>query len=180
MVVLIDMDEVLCNFRDSYIHFCRHKKWDCPIKKDGVWYELPGDQMKYLDYHWWRDLPWTRLGECLFGLCRSIFGTENLYLCSTPTDFDGCREGKFRWVQTHLPPFFHDRLILTKHKHLLAAPGRLLIDDRVENCENFIKAGGHAYVYPAKSNLRHQHDYNVAIMCHELMQMREIITRKVA
>jgi 5'(3')-deoxyribonucleotidase len=180
MKVFIDMDEVLADFHGSYIHLCAKNKWDCPIKELGEWVILPDDHMKKLDCYWWSKLPWTKWGSCLFSLCQTIFGADNLWLCSTPTEWHGCRDGKREWVESHLGKTYVDRLILTGHKELLAKPDRLLIDDRVRNCERFVAEGGHAYVFPAPSNFRHKQPFSQAILCHELMQMREVIARKVA
>jgi hypothetical protein len=51
-------------------------------------------------------------------------------------------------------------MIPTPHKRLLAAPGRLLIDDNEENCRAFARAGGRSFLFPALHNRLHEYSRN--------------------
>lgn len=52
-----------------------------------------------------------------------------------------CNDDKGRWVRQHLPEL-KKKLILARHKHLLAGPNRILLDDSFENCTLWQEAGG--------------------------------------
>tara|TARA_B100000700_G_C14367978_1_gene544625 strand:+ start:90 stop:317 length:228 start_codon:yes stop_codon:yes gene_type:complete len=45
--------------------------------------------------------------------------------------------------------------MLGSHKHLLAKPDVVLIDDSDEKCRKFIEAGGHAILLPQPWNANH-------------------------
>ena len=55
----------------------------------------------------------------------------------------GSCTGKALWVQSHLPEYSKRFIISTAPKSLLAKPDTLLIDDKDENVEEFVKAGGY-------------------------------------
>jgi hypothetical protein len=101
---------------------------------------------------WWahlEPLPW--FGE-LLALIDSARVESSIL--TAPGRCDYALTGKAQWIRNHLPDF-RGRLHMTKEKHLLAAPGRLLIDDSDDNCNRFIEAGGAAIVYPQPWNSAH-------------------------
>ncbi|WP_417625150.1 5' nucleotidase, NT5C type [Paremcibacter congregatus] len=103
---------------------------------------------------WWAHLepmPWW---QDLLALVESA-GVETAIL-TAPARCDHALTGKGLWINQHLPAY-RNRLHMTKDKHLLAAPGRLLIDDHDENCQRFIEAGGAAIVYPQPWNSAHRY-----------------------
>lgn len=119
----------------------------------GQW-EIPGIVWHNLPEAFWASLPrmpdfdtiyekvmeeWSRGGECF--LLTSA--------CS-----DECYAGKMSWVTTHLPAFTC-RVIFTQHKHLLAAPDRVLYDDRDLFIDNWNAAGGTGILIPRLWNSGH-------------------------
>jgi hypothetical protein len=59
--------------------------------------------------------------------------------------------GKVHWLQQFFDPRFR-RYMLGSHKHLMAKPGVVLIDDSDAKCEKFIEAGGGAILFPQPWN----------------------------
>ena len=63
---------------------------------------------------------------------------EHYFLTApTSTRRSDCIKGKEVWLDGDA-----FRMIPTEHKHLLAAPGRVLVDDSTKNIANWIKHGG--------------------------------------
>jgi hypothetical protein len=71
---------------------------------------------------------------------------RSVFLC-THACSDACYEGKMDWLRQHMPSMV-DKVIFTEHKHLLAAPGRVLYDDRDENIDAWEAAGGIGRLVP--------------------------------
>lgn len=97
---------------------------------------------------WWVDLkplPWFRY------LFHTVAFEHDTYLVSSPCEFVCAASGKMAWARSTegVDP---KRLVLTSQKHLLAAPGTVLIDDHEDNVEGFIKNGGIGILFPAHWN----------------------------
>jgi 5'(3')-deoxyribonucleotidase len=108
-----------------------------PINSNpGFWFTLPR-------------LPWA---DDLVGMVKAS-GRE-WYVVSAPSRCPTCIAEKEKWLEHHfgLP---HDRLIPTKHKHTMAKPGVLLIDDSLHNTDAFVREGGRAILFPAHHNPMH-------------------------
>lgn len=68
-----------------------------------------------------------------------------MFLSKPSMDFD-CLSGKAAWVKKH---FGEKKLWLAQdHKEYAAAPTRILIDDKKENCKKWSEFGGFAYHWP--------------------------------
>lgn len=87
------------------------------------------------------------------------------HILSSPARGVQAYTGKVRWIQDFFGPNF-DRFILTPHKHLLARPGTVLVDDRPENLESFAHrrrgsrrypTGGQGVLFP-NSPFAHEDD----------------------
>jgi 5'(3')-deoxyribonucleotidase len=96
----------------------------------------------------WASLePFSWFGE-LVALAREFAPVTVL---TSPSLAPSCLEGKVRWLYAHFPKekgrHFSDFLI-GNQKHLLAQPGRVLVDDAEANVEAFRSAGGQAILFP--------------------------------
>jgi len=101
--------------------------------------------------HFWEHLEAYPHAYQLYDLCCDYAPT---YLATTPTLDSGSVAGKYKWIERFTGYQRFNNFIFTAHKHLLAAPGRLLIDDRGVNCDAFRAAGGEAILFPAPWNER--------------------------
>lgn len=96
------------------------------------------------------EYPWARtLYTYLRG--NEQFGT--VYICTTPSQSPDSLRGKMYWLQKRMGKNFRD-YVLTPHKHLLAHPGAILIDDSPGNINKFREAGGQGIVFPQPWNWR--------------------------
>jgi hypothetical protein len=89
--------------------------------------------------------PWA---DYLWMHCKQLAAP---FVCTSPSRNASSSYGKVQWLQAWQGEAFRD-YIITPHKHLLARPTRLLIDDFDKNCDVFRKAGGHAILFPRPWN----------------------------
>jgi 5'(3')-deoxyribonucleotidase len=86
---------------------------------------------------------------------EEIFG-EHWFIVTRAMGSDRhCHIGKLEWVRKNIPQAI-DRTIITRHKHLLAGPGRILIDDAEFNVNDWNEHGGTGILYPAHHNSLHR------------------------
>ena len=83
------------------------------------------------------------------GFERGVWRDDTTALAQPPS---ACA-GKLLWLQEHVGVNCRD-FVLTPQKHLLAAPGTVLIDDDLGNCQRFTEHGGAALAFPQHWNGR--------------------------
>lgn len=130
-VIFIDVDGVMADFN-------RHLEDHHMIDAQGRprWDDLTHD--------WWASIPAIPGAAAFFARMTQLAETRFL---SAPTLSPACFSGKAAWVMSFLP---HEgkraikRLIIASgvDKAVLAAPGRILIDDRAVNIDEWVAAGG--------------------------------------
>lgn len=161
--LLVDMDEVLADFVGGA---CRVHGWT----RDGleaVW--PPGrwsivEPMGLAEVEFWRPINaagetfWTDLDQTpdasrVVDLLLRCCGCD-WFVVSSPSFSPSSYSGKVRWLKQFLGDGWC-RLVLTNHKHLLARPDTVLIDDSEENIARFRQAGGGGIIYPSRHNFLH-------------------------
>lgn len=95
-------------------------------------------------------LPWA---QQILDLVTEV--ADEWFIISAPSLCPTSYAGKTRWLKNYFGKDF-DRFTITPHKELFAKEGVLLIDDRAENVEKFIKAGGDGLVFPRYHNDLHK------------------------
>lgn len=77
---------------------------------------------------------------------------SNAFILTSPWAGDyQCYAQKVEWCARYFD-IGSDRVIPFPHKHLLAAPGRVLIDDLPGHCNDWCRAGGKAVLFPCQHN----------------------------
>lgn len=161
MLAFVDMDGVLCDFvggicewhglPDLYADPANYGRWnidDLSKMNEAVFWSPCSRQ------HFWRDLPWTSDGKQILEQVIARFGLARTYIWSTPTPNEDAYAGKLSWVATHVP-YLVRRVVLGPAKHLVAQPGRVLIDDYDANCDRFVESGGSSVLVPRLWNRDH-------------------------
>ena len=130
--IYCDMDGVIVDFDKGYEKLTGIKMtgifrsdpdfWD-PINKSGV--------------KFWTDMDWMPDGRQLWNYIEKY----KPVILSAPSNRDESRVGKQLWVHKELPGV-QLYLRYAKHKIDFAEPNAVLIDDRIENIENWVNAGG--------------------------------------
>lgn len=152
--IFLDMDGVLADFIAAALSVHGRSDFVYPLNgtKDvhtllGVSKEAFYAPLDSADF--WAELPKTEICDALLAAVEAT-GIPT-YILSKPTRSPGSAAGKLRWLAAHAP-HLAGRTILTGHKHLLAAPGRLLIDDMDGNVREWAAAGGTAVLVPRPWN----------------------------
>ena len=159
-MLLIDLDGVLVDFVGSALRLFQGEaeaeatlfdwprgEWDI-AKVLGV---STGEFWKRVDHageDWWATLPEYPWAQTLL---RVISDQDEFVIASSPSLHQCSAAGKVRWMQGRFHEGFRSYM-LGEHKHLLAGPGRTLIDDSERNCERFEAAGGTAILFPRPWN----------------------------
>jgi 5'(3')-deoxyribonucleotidase len=175
--VMLDMDGVIVDFLAG---FCAAAGMNVDDIPRGFWWDIPRCKSGICSRQMWEDLPIMPWGKAVIDAVEQVFGEENVALCTTPLMFGddytpGCMDGKLGWIAKHLPSRYSGRFVFTAHKHLLAAPGVVLIDDKPQNVSEFQESGGHSYLFPAHTNGRFREvpSFSVARFTMELLKLRD-------
>ena len=101
-------------------------------------------------HRWFRDLPKTSWADELANHARRLrdeAGWQLLFLTAIPAgnDFPWAFYDKILWAGKHVPdiPVHFGPYSVDKQKH--AKPGDVLVDDRLDNCEQWQSVGGTAF-----------------------------------
>lgn len=97
-----------------------------------------------MDYNWWSTMPATSGGRALYDAAAKLGEVRFL---TAPVLSEDCFAGKAAWVKTFLPELGKAALTKlmmasSKDKYYIAAPKRILVDDRIENVKAWEAAGG--------------------------------------
>jgi len=92
----------------------------------------------------WRDLDPYPYFEPFY---RALCGRGEVVFCTSPGWDADASKGKVEWLQDRFGKNFRN-YIITNQKHLMAGPGRFLIDDFGKQCDEFNAAGGRAVLFP--------------------------------
>ena len=122
---------------------------------------------------WWENLqpyPWYK------DLIKALKSIGELYILTSPPNTAAHSQshagtGKMRWIAKHLGNDFRN-FILCYDKYLLAAPNRLLIDDRADHCNLFEEHGGQSILFAQPWNYgTHDADSIIRMIHNNEMQL---------
>jgi predicted kinase len=132
--VYCDMDGVLVDFERGYNELTGKQTpgVDSTYDKDDFWGAITKAGVKF-----WADLNWMSDGQQLWDYIKQY----NPKLLTAPSREESSRIGKLVWVDKNLPntPIIFKQ---AKDKKDLAEPNAILIDDRKDNIQQWIDAGG--------------------------------------
>ncbi|MCK4824353.1 hypothetical protein KA005_51855 [bacterium] len=157
--IFLDMDGVLVDIRKG-IHGAFNKPYDyltlSPLWKFwDDWSDVTFEMVNAACVsEFWAELKWTHDGRDILQTIWRTFNSKNIYLLTTPMPNLESAFGKMMWVNAWLPEYIKRTIITQAPKHLLARPDTLLIDDKNENIDEFIKAGGRGLLVPRPWNHR--------------------------
>lgn len=163
-VILCDMDEVLCDFvggalkvhgwtRERFLEKHPKGQWSI-VETLGLSNRKFWGPINALGGRFWKELQPTEYFKPLVRLFDHLVKNELIeswYVVTTPSLSTASYLGKVQWVRHHLGSNF-SRLVLVHKKSLLANPRHVLIDDREQSIQEFVKSGGQGIVFPAINN----------------------------
>lgn len=155
---LLDQDGVLADFLGGVSHAHGrtfpyddprwHGVWDAEklwgITAEEFWAPCDGSTF-------WDDLAKTDEADALVSSVCRLFGESNVAILTAPSKSLYCIPGKRSWIDRYYPKLAKN-MIFGSAKRFLAAPTRLLIDDRDKNVDDYIAAGGPAILMPRMWN----------------------------
>lgn len=161
--VFVDLDGVLADFTRAALraHGCEHLMQAWPegesdvAKVMGISRTQFWDRIDGLGASFWKGLepyPWFA------SLIEYVGSVAPFTLLTAPTLSPDCTSGKIAWIYQHFPKEKGRRFtnfLIGHRKHLLAAPGRVLIDDSEENVAAFQASGGLGVLFPQAWNRLH-------------------------
>ncbi len=160
MKVFLDLDGVIVDFRRGV---CEVFGFPCDdlTKKWAFWGVWPNVTFEMVNaictQEFWRTLNFTHDGQILlYGWVGLMEKFENITLLTTPMPNPGSWSGKYLWIKENMPAkFLKNTIMLQGSKAQLAGPDTLLIDDKDENIEEFVAAGGQGILVPRIWNRLH-------------------------
>lgn len=158
--VFCDMDGVLCDFVSAAmrVHGATFEPSAWPAGIDDLagllgltlpafWREIDRFEEQHGFWSRLKAYPWV---TDLVAMAEPFGFT----VATSPSRDPFCASGKIQWLKRHLGESF-GAFMVGPQKELLAAPGRVLIDDRDESIERFQQAGGQGILFPQPWNTNH-------------------------
>lgn len=152
--VFVDMDGVIVDFTGAAMEFLKMPKeclylhqWDDLHAAFGF-----ADARSFWDGftpEFWENLPKTEEADVIMGLLEEY----DPVILSAPAQNNIL--AKQNWIRKNYPKVYKERrYAFTYRKHLLAAPGRVLVDDADYFINAWEKHGGHGILFPRSWNTR--------------------------
>ena len=161
--VLLDMDGILADFTEgisrahgrSNPYTQENKSSHGRYVMEDIWGMKPSQfWSKAEEWEFWANLPKTPEADEIVQLAVGGFGLENVAVLTAPPLSMGAVPGKRIWMKEHYPQLAK-RMIFTGAKEFVAAPGRMLIDDKDSNVDGWEDEGGDGILLPRLWNRRH-------------------------
>lgn len=164
MVIFVDVDEVLADFTGAAlaVHGITREElenkrtpghWDIDevlgIKPNDFWAPIHAKGEEF-----WGTLPRLPWALELIDFLLDKVGRDNVCLLTSPVRGRACYDGKERWIDYHFGTEFNR--IITPHKHFMAGPQSVLIDDRERTIIKFRERLGYGIVFPTRGNGMHE------------------------
>lgn len=155
MIFFVDMDGVIVDFpagvaekfgvtiNDEMLTLGDNMYEYFGITQEEFWATI-GD-----DPDWWADLPSYPWTDRLIEVCQLL---GEFYIATSPPKMSppcaACAgTGKMEWLRRRFGWDFRN-FFIGAHKYMLAAPGRVIIEDKSDRCKDFEKMGGHSILMP--------------------------------
>ncbi|MDA3962145.1 MAG: hypothetical protein PF961_15240 [Planctomycetota bacterium] len=174
--ILLDLDGVLTDF-DAGV--CALFGRDVPPGPERVGTDIAtalglraGQLWQRIDEagaRFWAELPETPWAQDLVTAARRA---GEVVIATAPSNDPGAAAGKVRWMQQRFGKRFRS-FAITPRKDLLAAPGRLLIDDTPKHVDAFTAGGGAAVLMPTWANGTRQVDTDPLELVHAALAALE-------
>ena len=175
--LFLDMDGVIVDFHRAVLE--RHgikevsnlHEWEFLYRKD---FGMSCDEF-WLDKddEFWADLPFTKEAGDIFQCLGERDLLDRVCLLSQPQRH--AFQGKVDWIKKNLGRMFNQKqFLLGFKKDWCAHPQSLLIDDNEEHCEDFVAAGGHAFLVPRPWNFMREREGSIVELLGKYLDLHDI------
>jgi hypothetical protein len=148
--IFLDMDGVLVNFDEQFKELTGEypKQYEQTHTPDEFWGEIDGAGVGF-----WRGMKWMPGGQELYNRASQF----DHVLLSSPSRSETSKIGKRLWRRDKTPD---TKLILARsyNKKNYAAPNHILIDDREDNIQQWVSAGGIGILYKSAEQVNKELD----------------------
>jgi hypothetical protein len=148
MNIYLDMDDVVADWHGQAQQVLK-------LRWNKIGERIPQEQWDKVkeDMRFYRNLPLMEGAHELVSMCQNYISRNPQYhlrfLTALPHDYSMplAAQDKVWWAHEHFPniPVFIGPYSTDKWKH--CQPNDILIDDRTDNCAQWIEAGGRAHIY---------------------------------
>lgn len=175
-IIFLDLDGVVVDFLGGV---CKRFNRDLSSLPTGI-YDLPTllglpwatVDHEVNDYQFWRNLNALPKAKEILELLRTV---GDVVILSSPWPQSWASyKAKLDWCEEVLG-VPHSDVILSPMKHLLAGPGRLLVDDCLGNCNKWSEQGGYAIHMPCHHNADHLMMIGHDPLCHLAFSLERMI-----
>lgn len=193
--IYLDLDDVLVDFRtaacellnadpvETYRLCCEKSVWDIPTAL-GISSSMLCSKINVKGTSFWSELKKHSYADELISLiakANRLFRSgasedaskqNDVYVLTNPgIDPDlYATIGKLTWMKSYFGARYTNGIVL-KDKWHLAGPGRVLIDDHPENCEEWQKHGGTAILFPGPAGNREHVGREVEFVRNKLFEL---------
>jgi len=173
MKIFLDQDGVLANFVGGA---CKAHGLTCYDKPERLgefslekcWGMTAGQFWAPTNnYDFWFNLEKTAEADEIVMLAIDAVGVENVAMLTSPSLDPDCVPAKRAWMEKCYPQLAKT-MIFSWGKGIIGGPGRILIDDRDRNIDDWYLAGGEGILVPRPWN----EDYKLANATLEVIEMR--------
>jgi 5'(3')-deoxyribonucleotidase len=152
-IVFLDMDGVIADWNKQFCNITNNnheeiiKNW--PAGKSEIAEVLgmnKATQWAIINRNpdFWIEIPIFDYAKKMVKYLKSKY---EVHICTSPSSDPQSVADKLKWLSKH-GLGFGNNFYVTKNKHLLAAPNRILIDDMDKNTTKFAAAGGQVLLFP--------------------------------
>jgi hypothetical protein len=169
--IFLDMDGVIVDF-DAGVRERYHApwwyptEWKIPYRQFGTDFKTFWNDLDFPGF--WEKLPWTEDGKQIVSLVEPYKPT--ILTCSA---LSCAAAGKLEWLRREYPDTLKDKRVLISAGHVtkaaVAGPGKVLIDDKNENIDEWEATGGMGILYPRPWNRLADHPYPLEYLMGMLM-----------
>ena len=165
--IFLDMDGIITDFVGGVCRVLNKPNPYPELTRDYTfWNAWPEISTKDVDavcnQDFWHHLEWIYDGRDTLRAIKDTLGLEKMYLVTYPMPNMESPTGKWLWVRDNLPSYLKRTIITQASKSFLARPDALLIDDKNENIEEFVAAGGQGLLVPRHWNRGYKQVDNTA------------------
>lgn len=155
--IFLDMDGVITDFVGGVCKaFSKANPYPEETRDYSFWNAWPDISFKDVDaicnQEFWHNLKWVDDGRDILQAIMDTLGLEKVYLVTRPMNNIESPTGKWLWIRDNLPIWLHRTIITQAPKTLLVRPDVLIIEDKDENVDEFIAAGGQGILVPRPWN----------------------------
>ena len=157
--IFLDMDGVIVDFVNGVCKvFGKANPYPKETRDYSFWHAWSDisfeDVNNICTQEFWHKLDWMYDGRDTLRAIKDTIGLEKIYLLTMPMPNPETATGKMMWINDNIPIYLDRTIIVTRDvpKSFMTRPDALLIDDKDENVEEFVAAGGQGILVPRPWN----------------------------